>query len=94
VDLYTATDNVGYDFGQLRPGKLGRWDLFHTLAGPQSQNICDETEAMIACGLTASEVAEEKRHEYYRENGVNPGNLLEIAAFERLERMSPEECSE
>ncbi|OHA18347.1 MAG: hypothetical protein A3B08_02360 [Candidatus Taylorbacteria bacterium RIFCSPLOWO2_01_FULL_43_44] len=91
VNLYTAPDNVGYEFGQLRPGKLGQWDLFHTLTGPQSQNICDENETMIACGLTATEVAEEVRREHYLTNGVNPDDKFAVVAFERVNRMSPEE---
>lgn len=89
-NAYTAKDNVGYEFGQLRPGKLGQWDLYWNLTGEQSVG-CDENETLIASGLTAVEVAEEKRREHYRENGVNPANNLEIAMFERLQGMSPEQ---
>ena len=91
MNLYTSPSGVGYEFGQLRPGKLGQWDLFWELTGPQSQNICDENEAMIACGLTASEVVEEQRRERYREHCVDPDNQLEVAQFERVQRMSPTE---
>ena len=91
VKLYTSPSGVGYEFGQLRPGKLGQWDLFHELTGPQSQNICDENEAMVACGLTATEIAEEKRREYYREHSIDPDDKLAIAQFERTKRMSSTE---
>src|SRR3989344_6005155 len=83
-NAYTAKDNVGYEFGQLRPGKLGQWDLYFNLTGEQSVG-CDENETLIASGLTAAEVAEEKRREHYRENYVNPDDQLEIAMFERIQ---------
>lgn len=91
MNLYTSPSGVGYEFGQLRPGKLGQWDLFYELTGPQSQNICDENEAMIACGLNATEVAEEQRREYYRGNCVDPDDQLAVAQFQRIKRMSPPE---
>ena len=90
-NIYTAHNNVGCEFGQLRPGKLGQWDLFWWLTGPQSQNICGEAEAMLVAGLTAAEVAEEKRREHYRENYVDPDDQFAIAQFERTKRMSPSE---
>lgn len=89
-NAYTAKDNVGYEFGQLRPGKLGQWDLYWNLTGEQSVG-CDENETLIASGLTAAEVAEEKRREHYRENCVNPDDQLEIAMFDRLQGMSPDQ---
>jgi hypothetical protein len=91
MNLYTSPSGVGYEFGQLRPGKLGQWDLFWELTGPQSQNICEENEAMIACGLTASEVAEEQLREHYRQNHVNPDDKFAVAQFERTQRMTPAE---
>ena len=91
VNWHTSPTGVGYEFGQIRPGKLGQWDLFCALTGPQSQNICDENEAIIACGLTATEVANEKSREYYRENCVDPDDQLAVAQFERIKRMSPSE---
>ncbi len=89
-NAYTAKDNVGYEFGQLRPGKLGQWDLYWNLAGEQSAG-CDENEALIASGLTAAEVAEEKRRERYRTNGVDPDNSLEIMLFDQLGSMNSEQ---
>ena len=91
-NTYTEKDNVGYEFGQLRPGKLGQWDLYWNLTGEQSVG-CDENEALIASGLTATEVAEEKRREYYRARFVNPDSPLEIAEFERINAMKPTELN-
>lgn len=88
-NLYTERDNVGYEFGQLRPGKEGQWDLYHWLTDREIN--CDENEALIASGLNAAEVAEEARREYYRENCVDPDDALDVATFERIQRMSPEE---
>lgn len=89
-NIYTAKDNIGYGFGQLRPGKLGQWDLYWNMTGEQSVG-CDENETLIASGLTAAEVAEEKRREHLRENCVNPDDNLEIVTFELLQGMSPEQ---
>lgn len=88
-NAYTAKDNVGYEMGQLRPGKLGQWDLYHWLTDLEIH--CDENEALIASGLTAAEVAEEKRREHYREHCVDPDNQFEVAMFEQLQSMSPEQ---
>lgn len=88
-NLYTARDNVGYETGQLRPGKLGQWDLFGWLTDPEIG--CDENEALIASGLTAAEVADERRRENLRENCVDPDNEAEVADFERRRSMSSEE---
>lgn len=89
-NAYTAKDNVGYEFGQLRPGKLGQWDLYWNMTGEQSVG-CDENETLIASGLTAAEVAKEKRREHYRENYVDPDDRLATAMFDRLQGMSPEQ---
>ncbi|KKS28844.1 MAG: hypothetical protein UV60_C0028G0008 [Parcubacteria group bacterium GW2011_GWA2_43_11] len=91
VRAYTARDNIGYEFGQLRPGKLGQWDLYCNLTGEQSAIGCDENETLVACGLNAAEIAEENRREYYRMICVNPDDKLEIAMFDRFQHMSPEE---
>jgi hypothetical protein len=89
-NAYTAKDNVGYGFGQLRPGKLGQWDLYWNLTGEQSVG-CDENETLVVSGLTAAEVAEEKRREHYRENCVDPDDQLAIAVFNRFQSISPEQ---
>lgn len=87
--VYTACNNVGYDFGQLRPGKNGQWDLYHWLTDPEIG--CNKNEALIASGLSATEVAEEERREKLRDCCVNPDNPMEVAQFERIQWMSPVE---
>lgn len=57
-NIYTAPKNIGYEFGELRPGKLGQWDLYHWLTDPKV-NACGKKEAIFASGLTAQEVAEQ-----------------------------------
>ncbi len=89
-NIYTERNNVGFNFGQLRPGKLGQWDLYWNLTGAQSIG-CDENEVLIASGLTAAEVAEEKRREHYRDKCVDPDNPFAIERFEILQGMSPEQ---
>jgi hypothetical protein len=89
-NIYTDKDNVGYEFGQLRPGKLGQWDLYWALTSEQSIG-CDENETLIASGLTVVEVAEAKRREHYRELCVDPDDQLAIAEFEKIQSMSPEQ---
>mgnify|MGYP001612445239 CR=1 FL=1 len=89
-NIYTAKDNVGYEFGQLRPGKLGQWDLYWNMTGEQSVG-CDENETLIASGLTATEVAEERRRERLRMNCVDPDDPRDVAMFDRLHGMSHEQ---
>lgn len=89
-NIYTASDNVGYNFGQLRPGKLGQWDLYWNLTGEQSVG-CDENETLIASGLTAVEVTEANRREHYLENCVDPDDQLATATFDRIQGMSSTE---
>lgn len=89
--IYTAAKNVGYEVGQLRPGKDGQWDLYSWLTDPEIN--CDKNEALIASGLTAGEVAEEERREQLRQKFVDPDNPREVADHERMERMTPEELS-
>ncbi len=86
---YTAANNVGYEMGQLRPGKLGQWDLHDWLTDPEIG--CDKNEAIIASGLSAAEVAEEDRREDLRRNFVDPDNAIEVAQHERLKKMTPME---
>jgi len=88
-NVYTAPTNIGYEFGQLGPGKQGQWDLYHWLTDLEIG--CDENEALIASGLTAAEVAEEKRRERYRADGVNPDDSRDVATFELYRAMSPQE---
>ncbi|KKS38658.1 MAG: hypothetical protein UU98_C0005G0001 [Parcubacteria group bacterium GW2011_GWD2_42_14] len=90
-NAFTAKDNIGYEFGQLRPGKLGQWDLYQNLTGDQSAINCDENEALVASGLNIAEIAEENRREYYRGISACPDDKLEIAMFNRFQHMSPEQ---
>jgi len=90
-NAYTAKENVGHEFGQLRPGKLGQWDLYWNLTGLLQITGCNKNEALIVSGLTAVEVDEEKRREHYRENCVDPGDQLATAMFDRLQGMSTEQ---
>lgn len=89
-NLYTEGDNIGYEQGQLRPGKLGQWDLYWSMTGEQSLG-CDQNETLIASGLTAAEVAEEARHHHLWEQHVDPNDPREVAQYERLKRMGPDE---
>ena len=88
-NAYTRRDNVGYETGQLRPGKLGQWDLYFWLTDGEID--CIENEALIASGLTAAEVAEENRREYYRRNYVDPDDPLDVARFNLMMSMTPDE---
>lgn len=87
--IYTSRDNIGYEFGQLRPGEMGKWDLYSWLTDPEIG--CDENDALIVSGLTAQEIAEEERRENLRRNYADPDNPAEVYQFERIQRMNPEE---
>lgn len=89
VGSATQADNIGYEPGQIRPGKLGQWDLYDLLR----EFGCSEEECLLASGLTAGEVAAEERREELRRCGVNPDDPQDVAEFERMEAMSPEEIN-
>ncbi len=86
---YTASDNVGYEMGQLRPGKLGQWDLYGWLTDMEIG--CDKNEALIASGLTAAEVAEEEKRSHYEAHCIDPDDAAEVADFERRQQLTPAE---
>jgi hypothetical protein len=50
---FADPDNVGYEKGQVRPGKSGQWDIYYWL----KELDCDEKEARIASGLSEIEIA-------------------------------------
>ncbi|MEK7585282.1 MAG: hypothetical protein AAB455_02120 [Patescibacteria group bacterium] len=87
--IYTAPGNVGYEMGQLRPGKPGQWDLYGWLTDMEID--CDKGEALLASGLTAAEVATEERRAYYEQHCINPDNAAEVADFERRQKLTPAE---
>ena len=88
-NIYTKKDNVGYKPGQLRPGELGQWDLYHWLTDPEIG--CEKSEAIIASGLTPTKIQEEEIREYYRESGIDPDNTEEMRIFDRIVNMSSDE---
>lgn len=90
-DIYTASDNVGYEMGQLRPGKLGQWDLYFWLTDLEVG--CPENEAILASGLTAAEVEEEKKREDLLEACVDPDNPEEVFNYRIMKEMTPEQLN-
>ena len=91
--IYTDLRNIGYEFGELRPGKLGQWDLYGWLIDPEI-NICSKDEAMLVTGLTMQEITEQERRDHLENHGVDPDNLSEIAYHEMLQDMSPRQIKQ
>lgn len=81
--IYTSQNNIGYEIGNLRPGKHGQWDLFGWLTDLEL-NICDEATALFVAGLTAQELSEQKRLECLRGYGVNPDNPVDVARHQEF----------
>ena len=90
-NAFTNHNNVGFEQGQLRPGKLGQWDLYYWLS---DQEIgCDKREALLASGLTAQEVAESEHRQRVSEFGLDPEDPTGIIQFEKIQNMTPPELS-
>jgi len=83
----TQAHNIGYDSGEIRPGKMGQWDIYGLL----QEFGCSEEERLLTSGLTAEEVAREEEREELRSHGVDPNNPMEVAQIERLKSMAPDE---
>ncbi len=86
LHTYTQPDNVGYEFGMLRPGKLGQWDLYDI-----TLELLPEKERLLISGLSAREVAISDRDQQYGLNPEDPNYQKEVARVERMQAMSPEE---
>jgi hypothetical protein len=86
LHIYTQPDNIGYEFGMLRPGKMGQWDLYDL-----TMEMLSQDQRLLISGLSASEVAASDRDMAY---GLDPRSATyqnEVAEVERLEAMSPNE---
>ena len=90
LSIYTQRGNIGDEQGQIRPGKLGLWDLYYETEGVG----LSQSERLLISGLSAEEVAGEERreelgHEYY----INPDDPAEVREIECMEAMSPAELA-
>jgi len=90
ANSHVKADNIGFEQGEIRPDeKLGQWDLYYSLL---YCNIPPD-ECLLLSGLSASEIAEQNRREELENAGIDPDNVSEVAQFERLEAMSPDDLS-
>lgn len=88
---FTTPSAIGYDSskGQIvRPGELGKWDVF--CLGEE----CGFTkeECLLMADITPSELAAEEYREKMREMFVDSDNPDEVREFERINGLPPEQC--
>ncbi|SRR5258708_39852108 len=50
------TKNIGLEQGQIRPGLIGRWDIYDSVCLPQA-------ERLLVSGLAPEEIANERERE-------------------------------
>lgn len=86
LHIYTQPNNIGYEFGMLRPGKMGQWDLYDN-----TMEMLSQDQRLLISGLSAGEVTASDRDERYGLDPSDPNYLQEVASIERMQAMSPEE---
>lgn len=77
--------NIGFGQGQVRPGKLGQWDVYYALAG-----AVRPSEQVVLAGLSVEEIAEAQWCSFLRQSGVDPDNQKEVEEFSRIRQMTRE----
>lgn len=82
----TNTKNIGHKEGQIRPGQLGRQDVFCRLSGQTN-----EINRLLLSDLSSIEVAEMMRDFRLLSAGVDPDNPQEVGEFRRIQSMSHKE---
>jgi hypothetical protein len=86
LGYFTKPDAIGYEQGQIRPGELGKWDLYYLL-----MEWLGGSDLYIVCDLTASTVAQEEKREQLRNRGYDPDNADDVRQAEMLDSMSSAE---
>lgn len=84
----TEVSNIGLEQGQVRAGNIGRWDIYSTLL---PMPMADAKEAMLLAGISDGEMAEEIRRLKINNAGFDPDDPKDVAEFEELEGMTPEQ---
>jgi hypothetical protein len=86
--------NIGYEQGEIRPGEIGRWDVYYRLL--TDFNV-PQTECLVMSGLTAKQVAEEEQLSQIEEmcglDRNSPTFSQELDEVEKLRRMSQKQLS-
>jgi hypothetical protein len=81
---------IGYGQGQIRPGELGRWDIFFEL---EIFGV-SRAERLLLAGLTEEQLNEAERRDWLEINFVDPDNPQEVAEFDMVEAMPDGERKE
>lgn len=82
--LYTKPSSIGYDFSQIRPGKLGQWDIFEMLV-----ECLSFEDRLLISGLSTEEVARTELDDAYGLNPEDPRYEQDRTQIEHLEALTP-----
>lgn len=88
---FTPLESFGYETGQLRPGNLGKWDMYYFLIDYRD---CSRAEAANACDLSIQEINKAEREDELSQHGIDASNPIEVAMYEHMEGLSPDELDE
>lgn len=86
-----SPEKIGYDGmeGQIRPGDLGKWDLYGIL---QMSCMFKEAELLLLADISPTMKAAEDRREEILYSGFNPDDPASVREFDRMKAMTPEEA--
>lgn len=85
LSMMTQPEGIGFDQDQVRPGEIGRWDVFY-----MGQELgWTENERYLASGLTRAQVHKEERDDEIRDMGLDPKNPEDVKCYEQLRRLTP-----
>jgi len=89
LSILTQPTNIGEeDQGQIRPGELGKWDVYYFLF--QNTSI-PKAEALLLSGLNASQVEEQ---DFADRHGIEPSDTESMKQARRLDAMAPDELDD
>ena len=85
LGMMTAADNIGYEQGEIRPGDLGKWDVYE---------LCKmwgfaEAHCLLASGLSAAELKIENDRMTLESAGVDPDDPRAVREYHAVNAMSP-----
>jgi hypothetical protein len=86
----TRPECIGFNSTEgelIRSGEIGKWDMFQMAR----EGGFSTQESLLMADLTPSQLAQEEHRESLKDAGFDPDDPDEMAEFQRLENMTPDE---